>query len=728
MTEPTTAETSRGQGYGYDPNMMYQQQQMWQQQQAYMAQQSPGGIGLAKVGFSSAYGRSLALWQGYGQGFGQGQGQGQGFMGKGQEPQGQPGPQGQQSQGFGKSGGKSGGGGKNNSGGSSGLGGASERSKGGGKAAKSQPTEMTLEEYQAEQKRKAAEKKEKMLKQQEEARAAAKARAEAFERGELPVEEPKEKPKPEPEREEVQAPPAAKAEPEVEKPMPAEPEDDWEAEAEKEETPAPVPAPAPAPAPKKEIADSSKAQKAPAPQPQEEEPEEVSAEPAEVKVDGKDADRKVPDPRPHLNVVFIGHVDAGKSTTCGNILFLCGMVDERTIEKYKQEAANKAGESWFLAFIMDTSEEEKVKGKTVEVGRAAFETTNRRFTILDAPGHKSYVPNMIAGASAADVGVLLVSARKGEFETGFEKGGQTCEHALLAKTLGVEKLVIAINKMDDPTVEWDEKRYNDIVKKIGAFLKKSGYKDDQVIFLPMSGLMGDNIKERKGTPAWYTGLTLLDSLDGISVAGRKADGPLRIPMMEGYKDMGAVTAIGKIEQGTVRPGMKCVVMPTNNKCQVTAVYINDVEMQFATCGENVTLKMSGIGDEELKKGYVMCADKVPIPVVSKFKATIHVIELGPDRPVMTSGYVAVMHAHTASEECEILKLYETMVIQTKKKEKNPQFARPDSVVVCSIKLARPTSVDTFTSSPQLGRFTLRVDGRTIAIGKITELPKSAGDA
>ncbi|CAE7205172.1 SUP2 [Symbiodinium necroappetens] len=649
-------------------------------------------------------------------------------MGKGQEPQGQPGPQGQQSQGFGKSGGKSGGGGKNNSGGSSGLGGASERSKGGGKAAKSQPTEMTLEEYQAEQKRKAAEKKEKMLKQQEEARAAAKARAEAFERGELPVEEPKEKPKPEPEREEVQAPPAAKAEPEVEKPMPAEPEDDWEAEAEKEETPAPVPAPAPAPAPKKEIADSSKAQKAPAPQPQEEEPEEVSAEPAEVKVDGKDADRKVPDPRPHLNVVFIGHVDAGKSTTCGNILFLCGMVDERTIEKYKQEAANKAGESWFLAFIMDTSEEEKVKGKTVEVGRAAFETTNRRFTILDAPGHKSYVPNMIAGASAADVGVLLVSARKGEFETGFEKGGQTCEHALLAKTLGVEKLVIAINKMDDPTVEWDEKRYNDIVKKIGAFLKKSGYKDDQVIFLPMSGLMGDNIKERKGTPAWYTGLTLLDSLDGISVAGRKADGPLRIPMMEGYKDMGAVTAIGKIEQGTVRPGMKCVVMPTNNKCQVTAVYINDVEMQFATCGENVTLKMSGIGDEELKKGYVMCADKVPIPVVSKFKATIHVIELGPDRPVMTSGYVAVMHAHTASEECEILKLYETMVIQTKKKEKNPQFARPDSVVVCSIKLARPTSVDTFTSSPQLGRFTLRVDGRTIAIGKITELPKSAGDA
>ncbi|CAJ1335625.1 unnamed protein product [Effrenium voratum] len=472
-----------------------------------------------------------------------------------------------------------------------------------------------------------------------------------------------------------------------------------------------------------EEADEAEEVKPEADEAEEVKPEADEAE--EVKPDtGKDSEKKVPDPRPHLNIVFIGHVDAGKSTTCGNILFLSGMVDERTIEKYKQEAANKAGESWFYAFIMDTSEEEKIKGKTVEVGRAAFETVNKRFTILDAPGHKSYVPNMIAGASAADVGVLLISARKGEFETGFEKGGQTCEHALLAKTLGVDKLICAINKMDDPTVEWDEKRYNEIYKKLSTFLKKSGYKEDQMIFLPMSGLMGDNIKERKGTPAWFTGPTLLDALDGINVA-RKADGAVRIPMMEGYKDMGAVTAIGKVEQGTIKPGMKCLVMPTNNKCTVTSVFINDVDMQFATCGENVTLKMSGISDEELKKGYVLCSDKSPIPAVTKFKATIHLIELGPDRPVMTSGYVAVMHAHTTSEECEILKLYETMVIQTKKKEKNPQFARPDSVVVCSIKLARPTAVDTFESSKQLGRFTLRVDGRTIAIGKITELPKSA---
>merc|ERR1711953_825423 len=205
-------------------------------------------------------------------------------------------------------------------------------------------------------------------------------------------------------------------------------------------------------------------------------------------------------------------------------------------------------------------------------------------------------------------------------------------------------------------------------------------------------------------------------------AGRKADGPLRIPMMEGYKDMGAVTALGKVEQGTVKPGAKCVVMPTGHKCTVVSVYLNEEEMQYATTGENVTLKMNGISDEELKKGYVLCATVDPIPVVAKFKAIIHLIELGAERPVLTAGYLAILHAHLVTEEAEILKLYETMPIATKKKEKNPQFARVDSVVTVSIKLLRPPALDSFKAQPQLGRFTLRDEQRTIAIGKIIELP------
>lgn len=431
-----------------------------------------------------------------------------------------------------------------------------------------------------------------------------------------------------------------------------------------------------------------------------------------------------PDIRPHVNVVFIGHVDAGKSTTCGNILYLSGCVDERTIEKYMKEAKDKNRESWFLAYIMDTSDEEKAKGKTVEVGRAHFETPNRRFTILDAPGHKSYVPNMIAGASQADIGVLIISARKGEFETGFERGGQTREHATLAKTLGVDKLVVAINKMDDNTVEWQQERYDEIVKKLTPFLKSSGFKDDQLLFLPMSGLTGDNIKERKGTPDWFTGKSLLDLLDSVDPPARSKDGVLRIPMLDGFKDEGAIIAIGKVEQGTVRPGMKCVVMPIGHKCTVKSVYIKEEEMQYACAGENVTLKMANITEAELTKGFVLCIATSPVRVVTKFKAQLHLIELPEERPVLTSGYKAVLHVHVAAEECEILKLYESMsMTDRKKKVKNPTFVREGSIVTCSISLARPTSVDTFTGVQQLGRFTLRDEGRTIAIGKITELPK-----
>jgi peptide chain release factor subunit 3 len=408
---------------------------------------------------------------------------------------------------------------------------------------------------------------------------------------------------------------------------------------------------------------------------------------------------------------------------------LCDCVDERTIEKYKKEAVDKNRESWFLAYIMDTSEEEKAKGKTVEVGRAAFETTNRRFTILDAPGHKSYVPNMIAGASQADIGVLIISARKGEFETGFERGGQTREHAMLAKTLGVEKLLITINKMDDPSVEWAQSRYDEIEKKLTPFLKSQGFKPSEFLFLPISGLTGDNVKERKNTPAWYQGKSLLDTLDQLSVEKRKSDAPLRIPMLDGYKDMGSNMAIGKVEQGTARPGQKCIVMPTGHKCTIVAVNINDEEMQYATAGENVTCKMHGVTDEQLSKGFVLCDAPKPVPIVMKFKAKLKITELPEERPVLTSGYKCILHVHVASEECEILKLNDVMYLSDKDKklEKNPRFVRENSAVTCTILLSRSVALDLFSTTAQLGRFTLRDEGRTIALGKVIELPKTAAE-
>merc|ERR1712157_117627 len=238
----------------------------------------------------------------------------------------------------------------------------------------------------------------------------------------------------------------------------------------------------------------------------------------------------------------------------GNILYLTDNVDKRTIEKYEREAKERNRESWFLAFIMDTSEEERAKGITVEVGRAHFETNVKRYTILDAPGHKNYVPNMIVGASQADIGILVISARKGEFETGFEKGGQTREHAMLAKTLGVSFLVVVINKMDDPTVQWKKERFNECVSKLRPFLKGCGFTiKKEVKFIPISGLNGANVKKQVDSsvcPWWAKCVqtsenntnvpTLLCLLDSLEMKGRDSSAPLRIPILDRYTDRGTI--------------------------------------------------------------------------------------------------------------------------------------------------------------------------------------------
>lgn len=207
----------------------------------------------------------------------------------------------------------------------------------------------------------------------------------------------------------------------------------------------------------------------------------------------------------HLNIVFIGHVDAGKSTMGGNLLYLCGMVDKRTLEKYEREAKEAGRESWYLSWALDSTPQERAKGKTVEVGRAYFETPSRRYTILDAPGHKTFVPSMISGAAQADVAILVISARKGEFETGFEKGGQTREHIMLVKTAGVSKVIVVINKMDESTVNWEKARFDEIVGKLTPFIRAAGFSAKDVIFIPVSAYTGANLKDRvdKSICSWY---------------------------------------------------------------------------------------------------------------------------------------------------------------------------------------------------------------------------------
>ena len=239
--------------------------------------------------------------------------------------------------------------------------------------------------------------------------------------------------------------------------------------------------------------------------------------------------------REPASIVFIGHVDHGKSTISGNLMYLMGVIDQRTIDKYKQEAKDKGRDSWWLAYVMDVSDEEKAKGKTIEVGRAQFDTKTKKYTIFDAPGHKNYVPNMIMGAALADFGGLVVSARKGEFEAGFENEGQTREHAQLAKSLGVQKLIIIVNKMDE--CKWAEARYNEIQKNLGPYLNKVGYKDSDLIWVPIAGLHGDNLKDKTEKAPWYNGPPLLDILDNMELEKRHPEGALRIPIIDKMKEV-----------------------------------------------------------------------------------------------------------------------------------------------------------------------------------------------
>ncbi|CAB1338260.1 unnamed protein product [Coregonus sp. 'balchen'] len=370
----------------------------------------------------------------------------------------------------------------------------------------------------------------------------------------------------------------------------------------------------------------------------------------------------------HVNVVFIGHVDAGKSTIGGQIMYLTGMVEKRTLEKYEREAKEKNRETWYLSWALDTNQEERDKGKTVEVGRAYFETEKKHFTILDAPGHKSFVPNMIGGASQADLAVLVISARKGEFETGFEKGGQTREHAMLAKTAGVKHLIVLVNKMDDPTVNWSLERYEECKEKLVPFLKKVGFNPKKdIYFMPCSGLTGANLKDPIEECTWYIGLPFIPHLDSLPSFNRITDGPVRLPIVDKYKDMGTVI-LGKLESGSIAKAQQLVMMPNRHTVEVLSLLSDEVETDEAVPGENLKLRLKGIEEEEILPGFILLDKKTG-----------------------------------------------------EKSKTRPRFVKQDQVCIARLRCAGTICLETFKDFPQMGRFTLRDEGKTIAIGKVLKL-------
>ncbi|CRK23944.1 hypothetical protein BN1723_003083 [Verticillium longisporum] len=427
----------------------------------------------------------------------------------------------------------------------------------------------------------------------------------------------------------------------------------------------------------------------------------------------------------HVNIIFIGHVDAGKSTLGGSILYATGMVDERTMDKYRKDAKDLGRESWYLSWVMDLTAEERSKGKTVEVGRGFFETEKRRYSILDAPGHKTYVPSMIGGASQADVGILVISARKGEYETGFERGGQTREHAMLAKTQGVNKLVVVINKMDDPTVEWSHERYIECTTKLAQFLKGTGYNlKTDVMFMPIAAQQTMGIKTRvpKEKAPWYDGPSLLEYLDGMKTLERKLKAPFMMPVAAKYKDMGTIIE-GKIEAGVVKKGMSLVMMPNRQTVEATAVYgETEDEVNISQCGDQVRLRLRGAEEEDIMPGFVLCSPKRLVHNVTAFEAQIRILEL---KSILSAGFNCVLHVHAAIEEVTFAALLHKLQKGTNRKSKlPPSHAKKGDSIIARMEVtggAGSVCVERFEDYPQMGRFTLRDQGQTIAIGKITKL-------
>jgi len=426
----------------------------------------------------------------------------------------------------------------------------------------------------------------------------------------------------------------------------------------------------------------------------------------------------------HINLVFIGHVDAGKSTLSGQILLLTGQVDKRTIEKYEKEAKEKNHESWWLAYILDIDEAERARGKTVECGKAEFRTDKKRVTLLDAPGHKGFVPAMIQGAAQADVAGLVISARKGEFEAGFERGGQTREHLMLSRTLGVQKLLVLINKMDDPTVNWSKDRYDEIVSKLEETIDDAGYdlKKD-VVFLPIAGYTGANIKEKRDSASWVTQPTLFEAIDSLPPIVRMTDKPLRLPVAaKGKDERGQLFVAGKIESGALKTETEYILVPSYKKFTLTGIELGDgTPVTQADSGENVTIYPKGIEEEDIFVGQVICAADKPCYQSMIFEVQMMILSLPDSSPVISRAYRSMLHIHTAAVECQLVQIDKTFGRKGKVLQENPDFIGVNANCVAKLKVSQPIAIEKFSEIPQLGRFTLREKTNTVAIGKVLRI-------
>jgi len=440
----------------------------------------------------------------------------------------------------------------------------------------------------------------------------------------------------------------------------------------------------------------------------------------------------------HINIVVIGHVDSGKSTTTGHLIYKCGGIDERTIAKFEKEAAEKGKGSFKYAWVMDKLKAERERGITIDIALWKFETQDYEVTIIDAPGHRDFIKNMITGTSQADCAVLIVAAGTGEFEAGISKNGQTREHALLAFTLGVKQMIVAVNKMDSTEPKYSEQRFNEIKKEVSNYLKKVGYDPKKVPFVPISGWVGDNMVDATTNMTWYKGWsrdaitkdgkaekgnTLVEALNKIEPPKRPTDMPLRLPLQDVYKIGGIGTVpVGRVETGIIKPGIVATFAPTGLTTEVKSVEMHHQSMDQALPGDNVGFNVKNVSVKEIKRGNV-AGDSKNDPPKAAVNFTAQVIILNHPGQI-NAGYAPVLDCHTAHIACKFSELKEKIDRRSGKKlEDNPKFVKSGDAAIAVLVPQKPMCVEAFSDYQPLGRFAVRDMRQTVAVGVIKAVEK-----
>jgi elongation factor 1-alpha len=426
--------------------------------------------------------------------------------------------------------------------------------------------------------------------------------------------------------------------------------------------------------------------------------------------------------KPHLNLVIMGHVDHGKSTTTGHLLYLAGAVDERTIKAYEEEAKKMGKETFKYAWVLDNLKEERERGLTIDLRFLKFETKKYYFTVIDAPGHRDFVKNMITGASQADGAVLFVSAKRGEFEAGIGPGGQTREHGFLAFTLGVRQLVVAVNKMDDASVNWSEERYNEVKNEVSRMLKMVGYRAEKIPFVPTSGWTGDNLVKQSDKMPWYKGPTLLDALDTFEIPPKPLNKPLRIPVQDVYSITGVGTVpVGRVETGVLKENDNVIFMPANKQAEVKSLEMHHTRIPRAEPGDNIGFNVRGVAKTDIHRGDVAGPVDNPPTVAKEFIGQVIVIY---HPTAIAAGYTPVLHYHTGQVACRFTELLRKIDPRSGQAvEEKPAFLKTGDAALVRMEPLHEVALESYTDFPELGRFAVRDMGTTVAAGVVKEITK-----